>query len=103
MVPRRFHFHDGQKGSAIAVRVVPGASKNEIAEILSDGTLRIRLTARPVEGKANVALIDFLSKILDVPRSKIAIVAGETRRDKLVTILDLDSEALQKKLSPYQG
>jgi uncharacterized protein len=103
MASRHFHFHDGKKGSALAIRVVPGASKNEIAEVLSDGTLKIRLTAPPVEGKANIALIDFLSKILDVPRSKIAIVAGETSRDKLVSILDLDSESLQKKLSPYQS
>lgn len=102
-MPRRYHFHDGKAGSALAIRVVPGASKNEIAEIMTDGTLRIRLTAPPVEGRANVALIDFLSKVLDIPRSKIVIVAGETRRNKLVSILDLDSETLQEKLSAFRS
>ncbi len=103
MASRRYNFHDGKKGSAIAIRVVPGASKNEIAEVLEDGTLRIRLTAPPVEGKANKALVDFLSKWLDIPRSKIAIVAGENRRDKLVSIIDMDSEALQERIATYKA
>jgi len=103
MVSRNYNFHDGKKGSALAIRVIPGASKNEIAEVLNDGTVRIRLTAQPVEGKANVALVDFLSKLLDIPRSRIAIVAGETRRDKLVSIIDMDSETLQERISKYQA
>ena len=50
MHARRFHLHDGKKGSALAVRVTPRASRNEIVEILSDGTVKIRLTSPPVEG-----------------------------------------------------
>jgi len=103
MVSRNYNFHDGKKGSALAIRVIPGASKNEIAEVLNDGTVRIRLTAQPIEGKANAALVDFLSKLLDIPRSRITIVAGETRRDKLVSIIDMDSETLQERISKYQA
>jgi uncharacterized protein (TIGR00251 family) len=103
MASKRYNFHDGKKGSALAIRVVPGASKNEIAEVLEDGTLRIRLTAPPVEGKANKALVDFLSNWLNVPRSKIAIVAGEKRHDKLVSILDIDSEVLQQRIANFKA
>ncbi len=94
----KFRLHHGDKGSALAIRVTPRASKNEIREILNDGTVRIRLTAPPVEGKANEALISFLADILDVPRSKIEIVAGETGRDKLVSILGLDAETVHARI-----
>jgi uncharacterized protein (TIGR00251 family) len=98
MAGRKYHLHDGKKGAALAIRVTPRASRNEIVEVLSDGTVRIRLTAPPVEGKANEALVEFLSKVLDVPASKIEIVAGVTGRDKLVSILDLDAESVHARI-----
>jgi hypothetical protein len=95
---RKFHLHNGQKGAALAVRITPRASKNEISEILSDGTVKIRLTAPPVEGKANLALVDFLSDVLGVPPSQIEIVAGATGRDKLISVLDMDADALHQRI-----
>jgi uncharacterized protein (TIGR00251 family) len=89
---------EGKRGTALAIRVTPRARKDEIVEILADQTIKIRLTAPPVEGKANEALIEFLSKILGVPRSKIDIVAGASGRDKLVSILDLDSSEAQVRI-----
>lgn len=98
MAKRNFRFHDGKSGAAITVRVTPRARSNEIVEVLSDLTVKIRLTAPPVEGKANKALINFLSDILDLPKSRIEIVAGETGRDKIVSILEADSDVIHKKL-----
>lgn len=98
MSGRKYHLHDGKKGAALAVRVTPRASRNEIVEVTSDGTVRIRLTAPPVEGRANEALVGFLSKILDVAPSRIEIVAGATGRDKLVAILDLDAETVHARI-----
>ncbi len=98
MAQRKFKFHDGKRGTALAIRVTPRARRNEVAEVLNDGTIRIRLTAPPVEGKANQALIKFLSQILDVPASRIAIVAGETGRDKLVSVLDMSPEEAQRRI-----
>lgn len=95
---RKFQFHDGRRGSALAIRVTPRARRNEVAEVLNDGTIRIRLTAPPVEGKANKALIQFLSEILDVAPSRISIVAGETGRDKLISILDMEPEEAQRRI-----
>ena len=99
MTKRTNGFKEGRFGAALAIRVIPGASRNEISEILEDGTIKIRLTAPPIEGKANAALIDLLSKILEIPKSKIDIVAGHTRRDKLVSILDIDAETIQERIS----
>lgn len=98
MTQRDFHLHDGKRGAALALRVTPRASKNEIVEILSDGTVKVHLTAPPVEGKANEALLKFLAEILDVPVSHLDIVAGAGGRDKLISVTDMDASVLHKKI-----
>jgi uncharacterized protein (TIGR00251 family) len=91
----------GKHGTALAIRVTPRARRDEIVEVLPDQTIKVRLTAPPVEGKANEALMDFLSKVLSVSRSRIEIVAGEKGRDKLVSVLDLDSQEAQARILKY--
>jgi uncharacterized protein (TIGR00251 family) len=98
MTQRNYNLHDGKKGAALAVRVTPRASKNEIVGALNDGTIKIRITAPANEGQANEELIKFLSDVLGVPKSRIEIVAGETGRDKLISVLDLDAETVHKKI-----
>lgn len=98
MGSRPFHLHDGKKGAALAVRVTPRASKNEIVDILSDGTVKVHLTAPPIEGKANEALLKFLAKVLDVPIGKLEVVAGATGRDKLISVIDMEAATLHKKI-----
>ncbi len=98
MSPRKYFLHDGKKGSAIAVRVTPRASKNEIVEVLNDGTIKVHLTAPPVEGKANEALIKFLADVLDVAASRIEVVAGSSGRDKLISVLEMDTATVHKKI-----
>jgi uncharacterized protein len=98
MPKREFHLHDGKRGSAIAIRVTPRASDNKITEVLDDGTVKIHLSAPPVDNEANEQLINFLSDVLSVAKSRIEIVAGATGRDKLVSILDIDLETVQQRL-----
>jgi uncharacterized protein (TIGR00251 family) len=98
MADRKFRLHDGKKGAALAVRVTTRASKNQIVGAMSDGTIKIRITAAPVEGQANDELVKFLSDVLGVVKSRIDIVAGETGRDKLISVLDMDAETLHKKI-----
>ena len=98
MTQRDYKLHNGQKGAALAVRVTPRASKNQIVGALNDGTVKIRITAAPTEGQANDELIKFLSDVLGVAKSRIEIVAGNTGRDKLISILDMDAETLHKKI-----
>lgn len=98
MITREHKFHSGCFGAAIAVRVTPRARKNEISSIMQDGMVKIKLTAPPVEGKANLALIAFLSEILEIPQSKFEIVLGSTNRNKIVAIEGVDAETLQKRI-----
>lgn len=99
---RKFTFHNGKAGVALAIRVTTRASKNELTEIQDDGTIKIRIKAAPVEGKANLALIDYLSDLLAVPKSNIEIIAGASSKNKLVTITSLTSQQVQDKLASCQ-
>jgi hypothetical protein len=98
MPKRNFHLHDGKVGSAIAVRVTPRASRNKIVEVLEDGTIKIHIAAPPVDGEANAELIGFLAEVLNIPKSRLEIVAGLSGRDKLISVLDMDSETVQKRI-----
>ncbi len=82
----------------ISLRIQPGASRNEVAGLAS-GVWRLRIAAPPVEGKANKALLEFLSEVLNIARSRIAIVRGETGRDKVVAVFGLTPEEIEKRLS----
>lgn len=98
MTQRNYKLHNGRKGAAIAVRVTPRASTNKIVGALHDGTIKIHLAAEPNEEQANEELIGFLSSILGVPKNRIEVVAGDLGRDKLISILDIDSDTLHKKI-----
>jgi hypothetical protein len=98
---RKFKLHGGKSGSAITVRVTPRARRTEVAEILDDGTIRIRVTAPPVEGKANAALIEFLADALKIRKTRIEIVAGDRGLDKIVSITDLSAPEVQRRLQEW--
>jgi uncharacterized protein (TIGR00251 family) len=70
---------------ALSVRIQPRASKNEVIR-REDGGIKIRLTAPPVDGAANEALVRFLADTFSVSKSRVAIVSGHTSRDKIVRI-----------------
>jgi uncharacterized protein (TIGR00251 family) len=101
MAKRKFRLHDGKQGAALTIRVTPRARKTEIGELMADGTLRIRIQQPPVEGKANQALVKFLAEILEVRKSRIEIVAGERGLDKIVSILDLNSQEVQRRIEAH--
>jgi len=103
MADRQFKMHNGQKGSALAVRVTPRASRNEVVEILDDGTVRIRLATSPADEEANTTLIEFLSEILGVPETQLDIVAGAIGRDKLVSIVNMDVDTAHQRIVAHIG
>jgi uncharacterized protein len=67
------------------VRVVPRSSRNQIVGV-EGGALKIKLTAPPVEGAANAALIEFIAEWLDVRRSAVSIISGDKARNKIVRV-----------------
>jgi len=103
MADRKFQMHDGQRGSALAVRVTPRASRNEIVEILDDGTVKVRIDASPADEEANAVLLNFLADILGVPKNKLDIVAGVTGRDKLIAVVDMDMDTVNSRIVAHIG
>jgi len=86
-----------ERGGAVifAVRVVPRASRNAI-EGEYQGALKVRLTAPPVDDRANDALVRLLAERLNVPRSAVRIVAGEKSRTKRIEIAGVTRAQLIK-------
>jgi len=100
---RQYHLHNGKKGAALAIRVSSRARQNEIVEILNDGTVKIRITASPSDKKANKVLLDFLAEVLGIPSTNIEIVAGTSGRDKLVSIVDIDTGTVQERILEHMS
>ena len=70
----------------LQIKVHPGASKNEVREILADDTIKISITKAAQENKANEELIKFLAKELGVNRAGVRIISGAASKLKLVKI-----------------
>lgn len=70
----------------IKIRVLPRSSRNEIVGNMADGTLKVKLTAAPVDGKANNALIELLAEHFKTSKSQIKIVRGGTSKNKTIEI-----------------
>ena len=81
----------------ISVQVHPGAKKNEIVRF-QEGVWHIRITAPPVEGKANKELINFLSKALGISKNRITIEKGLKSRRKLIEVEGTTEAAITTKL-----
>ncbi len=76
----------------IKIKISPNASKNEI--IKSDTEIKVKITAQPIENKANKALIMFLSKTLKIAKSNIEIVKGETSKEKTLLFKNISSDKM---------
>jgi uncharacterized protein (TIGR00251 family) len=97
---REFRITDARGGAAFTVWVVTRASRREIVGIRDDGSLRIRLTSPPREGRANEELVDFLAELLDVAKGRIEIVAGHRGRKKLIGVEGLLPAVVDERLRP---
>lgn len=81
----------------LEVKVIPGASRDEVAGTMGNA-VKIKLRAPPVDGRANEALIEFLSERLGLPRRALTLERGDTSRQKLLRIDGLDLPAVRQRL-----
>lgn len=81
-----------EDGLIIKLKISPNASKNEI--IKTEEGVKVKITAQPVDGKANKALIEFLSKHFKIPKSSIEILRGETSKEKTLLIKTRDDDKI---------
>ena len=86
-------------GVRLAVQLAPNANKTEVVGLLDDA-LKLRLQAQPIEGRANEALVNYLAKVLGVPRGAVTITHGLTSKKKLVKVVSatLTPDEVAKRL-----
>ena len=91
-------IRETEEGLIINLKISPNSAKNDILK--DESGVKIKLTAQPIEGKANKALVEFLSKQLKIPKTSIEIIKGETSKEKtlLIKVSDSDKIADIKKL-----
>jgi len=82
-----------------AVKVHPRAKKNAITGEMGEA-LKIALTAPPVEGRANEAVMEFLAEVLRVPRASVSIAAGQSGRNKVIRVLGVTGAQVRDRLFP---
>jgi uncharacterized protein len=88
-------------GVTLAVRAQPGAKKTAIVGVYGDGAaaqLKIAVQAPPIEGRANSALIAFLSDKFDIPKSAVELLSGELSRSKVFLIRGVSLAQAEGKL-----
>ena len=82
----------------LRVRVTARASRDELAG-LKDGVLHVRVSAPPVDGKANRAVTRLIAKALGVGRTSVRVVRGERSRDKVVEVDGVDPDDARRALA----
>lgn len=88
--------------TSLRLRVVPGASRDEIVGRHGDAW-KIRVTSPPEDGRATDAVLNLLARALRVPRRDVRLTAGASSRDKIVALDGISSEAAEAGLEHAMG
>jgi uncharacterized protein (TIGR00251 family) len=86
----------------IFLKVIPGAKIDQIAGQMADGTIKVRLKAKAVDGRANESLMQFISEKLKIPQDDLQIIAGKFSRRKLIKISNMTGQEVINKLLQVQ-
>jgi uncharacterized protein len=90
-------LRETEEGVTFAIRVLPRSSKCEVAGLQGDA-LKIRITAPPVEGRANEECIRFLAALLNVKKTQIIIASGHKSKNKRISVSGMTSEGIRAVL-----
>jgi len=90
------------EGCILPVRAQPGARKNAVLGEHA-GALKLAVTAPPEDGRANHALVEFLRELLDLKRSQVDLLTGQTSRDKRFLLCGVTKAQLIAKLNSVLG
>jgi uncharacterized protein len=93
MIPVR----EAAQGVTFVVKIQPRARKNAITGTVGEA-LKLSITAPPVEGRANQAVIEFLADLFAISRSSVTIASGASSRNKVIRIAGLTKQAVEQRL-----
>lgn len=95
-------LRDDGAGTVIPIRAVPRAARDAL-DSLTEGALRVRLAAPPVEGAANKALLAFMAGALGVPKRDLELLSGERGRHKLLRVRGLTLDEVRHRLMDWSA
>ena len=84
----------------LRIHVQPRAANNQVAGLQGEA-LKLRLSAPPVEGKANKAVLAYLAELLNVPKKALRLKSGQASRQKTIRITGTSEEIIRQLLAPY--
>lgn len=89
------------EGILVNLRISPNAKKNEI---IKDGDIiKVKITALPIDGKANKALVEFFAKNFKIPKTSIEILKGETSKEKTILFKTLDEDKVNNLYKAFDN
>ena len=94
----QLNIRDVNDGAVIAVKVVPGSSRDRIAGVLGDA-LKINVSAAPEKGKANKAIAAILAGALNVEQRRVSLIAGTTKAHKQFHVAGMSAEGIRDQLA----
>ncbi|HHL40796.1 MAG TPA: DUF167 domain-containing protein [Deltaproteobacteria bacterium] len=95
-------LRDADGGVVVTVRVRPRSSRDSV-DGASDGALRVRIAAAPVDGGANRRLVDFIASVLGVRRSQVELAGGPRSRTKRLYVRGLTAGEAARRLGLERG
>jgi uncharacterized protein len=87
----------------ITLKVIPNKKQNRILKSEGENSFKVELKARPIEGKANVELVKYLAKVLELRQNQITIARGIHSREKVLQIQGIRGQKLMEKLKAIQS
>ena len=94
-----FVHQQSDEVALLVLYIQPKASRNQVVG-LHDGALKLAITAPPVDGKANAAIVGFLAETLGVAKKDITVTHGDKSRRKELVVRGLSAAAIRQKLMP---
>jgi uncharacterized protein len=83
----------------VPLKVIPNKRQNRIVDKTNEGIYRIELKAKPIEGQANLELLRFLGKLLNLRQDQITILSGLHSKNKIVQINSEDKQRIQEMMN----
>ena len=93
MESKKLDLREGHGFCTLPIKVIPRSSQNKVMGV-KNGILKLKLTAPPIEGAANEAVINFLAEWFGRPKSSIELMKGEQSRNKLVRLIEIKAVAV---------
>ena len=84
-----------KEGVIVELKIIPNSSKNGfVMPDSKDAPFKLKVTAQPIENKANKAVIEYLSKYFKIPKTSISVLRGETFKEKTILLKTQDEEKI---------